>query len=160
MYNNIMVPLDGSKLGEAVIPFVNEIIAGAKENRKINVTLLQVIPGQKEVVTSTQWPNLVHAPYSEAELEQIKKPVIEYLDRIGATLKKDSMVAIKSLVKVGDDPADEILKASDELMIDLIAISTHGRSGITRWAYGSVADRILRGGNTPVFMVRAAKQAR
>ncbi len=53
--------------------------------------------------------------------------------------------------------AEEILKVSDELKIDLIAISTHGRSGLTRWAYGSVADRILRGGNTPVFMVRAAK---
>ena len=99
-------------------------------------------------------------PCSDAELDQIKKPAKAYLDSIGARFKKHPMVTIKTLIKVGDDPADEILKTSDELNIDLIAISTHGRSGITRWAFGSVADRILRSGNTPVFMVRASKQTK
>jgi nucleotide-binding universal stress UspA family protein len=160
MYNKILVPLDGSKLGEAAIPLVNEIISGAKESRNIEITLLQIIPSKKDFIAPTMtWPGVVHLPYNEAELEQIKKPVMDYLGKVGATLKKDPMITIKTLVRVGDDPADQILKTSDELKIDLIAISTHGRSGITRWAYGSVADRILRGGNTPVFMVRALKQA-
>jgi nucleotide-binding universal stress UspA family protein len=161
MYNKILIPLDGSKLGEAAVPFVNEIILGAKENRKIEITLLQVIPSKTEIVPAESiGGGIVRVPYTEAELEQIKKPVMDYLDKIGTTLKQGPMVTIKPLVKIGDDPAEQILKASDELKIDLIAISTHGRSGVTRWAYGSVADKILRGGNTPVFMVRAAKQGK
>jgi len=157
MFNKILVPLDGSKLGEAAIPFVNEIVSGAREDRRIEITLLQVIPGKKDFIPVNTWQagGVVRVPYTEAELEQIKKPVIEYLDKVSEALKKNPMVTVKSLVKVGDDPASQILKASNELQIDLIAISTHGRSGITRWAFGSVADKILRGGNTPVFMVRA-----
>ncbi|MDD5038972.1 MAG: universal stress protein [Dehalococcoidales bacterium] len=157
----MLVPLDGSMLAESVIPFVNEIILGAKESRKIEITLLQVIPSKTDYVPeaiSDIYGGIVHVPYTEAELEQIKKSAIAYLNKIAATFKKDPHVTIKTLTKVGDDPADEILKASDEQKIDLIAISTHGRSGITRWAFGSVADRILRGGTTPVFMIRAPNQ--
>ena len=157
MYNKILVPLDGSKLAEAVVPFVNEIILGAKESRKIEITLLQVVPCTKEVVGDD---GIARLPCSNAELEKMKKPVLAYLSKIGAAFKKDPMVTIDTLVKVGDEPAEEILKASDELKADLITISTHGRSGISRWAYGSVAEKILRGGTTPVFMVRASKKAK
>jgi nucleotide-binding universal stress UspA family protein len=158
MFNRILVPLDGSSLAEAAIPIVQEIISGAKESRKIEVFLLQVVPSKVDIVP--QFATVpVRVPYSEAELEQINKSVTDYLYTISAALKKVPNVTPKALVKVSDDPANEILKASDELKIDLIVISTHGRSGISRWAYGSVADKILRGGNTPVFMVRAQKQS-
>ena len=53
--------------------------------------------------------------------------------------------------------AEEIIKAEDEIKADLVAISTHGRSGLDRWAFGSVTDRILRWGTVPVLMVRAHK---
>ncbi len=157
MFNRILVPLDGSNLAEAAVPIVQEIISGAKESRKIEVFLLQVVPSKVEIVPELA-PTTVRVPYSEAELEQINKSVTDYLYTISAALKVPN-VTPRALVKVSDDPANEILKASDELKIDLIVISTHGRSGISRWAYGSVADKILRGGNTPVFMVRAQKQA-
>ncbi len=158
MFNKILVPLDGSELSEAAIPFVAEIIAGAKEDRKMEVILLQVIPSKGEFVP--QWSGaVVRVRYSPDELSQFKKGVTEYLDKVGTALKKDPKVTVTPLVLVGDDPADQILKASDDLKIDLIVISTHGRSGLTRWALGSVADKIVRGGNTPVFMVRAAKEA-
>jgi nucleotide-binding universal stress UspA family protein len=161
MYNKILIPLDGSKMGEAAIPYVDEIILGAKESRRIEITLLQVVPSKQEIIPqSYAWPaGVARVPYTPEELEQIKKSVLEYLDKIGAAFRIDPNVTIKSLVKVGDDPADKILKTCDELQIDLIVISTHGRSGLTRWAYGSVADRILRGGTTPVFMVRSGKPA-
>ena len=48
---------------------------------------------------------------------------------------------------------------TDEIKADLIAMSTHGRSGISRWAFGSVTDKVLRGGNKPVLIVRAPKEA-
>lgn len=157
MYNKIIVPLDGSKLAEAVVPFVNEIILGAKESRKIEITLLQVVPCTREIVGDD---GIGRVPCSTTELEKMKKPVMAYLSKIAGAFKKEPMVTINTLVKVGDDPAEEILKACEELKADLITISTHGRSGVGRWAYGSVADKILRGGNTPVFMVRASKKAK
>jgi nucleotide-binding universal stress UspA family protein len=162
MFDKILVPLDGSKLAEGVIPFVEEIILGARESRKIEITILQVIPSKNYYVpvTSAWLPaaTTVKVPYSAAELEQVTKLILPYLEKIGTVLQKDPNVTVKTLVKVGDDAADQILKASDELKIDLIAISTHGRSGISRWAYGSVADRILRGGTIPVLMVRTAEK--
>jgi nucleotide-binding universal stress UspA family protein len=162
MFDKILVPLDGSKLAEGVIPSVEEIILGAKESRKIEITLLQVIPSKNLYVPVTSaWSpaaTTVTVPYSAAELEQVTKSVLPYLEKMGTALQKNPNVTVKTLVKVGDDAADQILKASDELKIDLIAISTHGRSGISRWAYGSVADRILRGGTIPVLMVRAAEK--
>jgi nucleotide-binding universal stress UspA family protein len=162
MYNKILIPLDGSKLAEAVLPFVNEIILGAKSSRKIEITLLQVVPSKRDFVPNVDGESLltVKVPYSETELEKVKKPIITYLDKIGTTLKQGPFVTIRTLVKVSDDPAEQILNTSDELEADLIAISTHGRSGISRWAFGSVADKILRGGKIPVFMVRAPKESR
>ncbi|MDD5127337.1 MAG: universal stress protein [Dehalococcoidales bacterium] len=157
MYNKILVPLDGSKLGEAVVPFVNEIISGAKESRKIEIKLLQVVPSERDEIIQGVG-SYVHIPYTREEMEQIKRSAVAYLDKVGGELKKSPNVTVTSLVKFGNDPAGEILKASDELNIDLVTISTHGRSGISRWAFGSVADKILRGGKTPVFMVRAAQQ--
>lgn len=157
MFNNILVPLDGSKLGEAAIPFIDQIILGASESRKIEIILLQVVQEEKDVVIGVMDAGVAHVPYTAAEKEEIKKSTTVYLDKIGASFNKYSMVTIKTVVRFGSDIAGEILKVSDELNVDLVAISTHGRSGISRWAYGSVADKILRGGNTPVFMVRASK---
>ena len=51
--------------------------------------------------------------------------------------------------------AEEIIKAADEINADFVAMSTHGRSGLIRWAFGSVADKVLRGGNRSVILVRA-----
>ena len=51
--------------------------------------------------------------------------------------------------------ADEIIKAEEDVNADLVAMSTHGRAGISRWGFGSVTDKVLRGGKVPVLMVRA-----
>jgi nucleotide-binding universal stress UspA family protein len=51
--------------------------------------------------------------------------------------------------------ADEIIRFADEIQADIVAMSTHGRSGISRWAFGSTADKVLHAGNIPVLLVRA-----
>jgi nucleotide-binding universal stress UspA family protein len=53
--------------------------------------------------------------------------------------------------------AEEIIKAADEIQANIIAMSSHGRSGLSRWAFGSVTDRVLRGGSQPVLVVKAPK---
>ena len=53
--------------------------------------------------------------------------------------------------------AEEIINLADATKADLVAMSTHGRSGLSQWAFGSVTAKVLRGGHTPVLMVRARK---
>ena len=64
---------------------------------------------------------------------------------------------VKTKVTTGN-AADEILKIADEINADLIAMSTHGRSELSRWAFGNVTDKVLRAGITPVLVVRAQKK--
>ena len=96
-------------------------------------------------------------PFTEKELEQIKRQAAAYLEKAGEGLRKKG-ATIKIKVSAGT-AAEEIAKAADEIDADLIAMSTHGRSGVGRWAFGSVTDRVLRFGHKLVFMVRAPKEA-
>ncbi|MDD5038355.1 MAG: universal stress protein [Dehalococcoidales bacterium] len=159
MFQKILVPLDGSKVGEKALPYVEELACMCAPEQKVEVILLQVITELTHpvLVTSEEVGGLVAAPYSKEEMEQIKGRAMDYLNKAGKSLKKNQGVTVKYSVRTGADAANEILKAADQMKADLIAISTHGRSGISRWALGSVADKILRAGNTPILMVRSGK---
>ena len=85
----------------------------------------------------------------------MKKLATKYLRKAAQPLKKKGATT-KIRVEVGN-AAEMIIKVADELNTDIIAMSTHGRSGLSRWAFGSVADKVLRGANTPVLVVRAPK---
>ena len=155
MFERILVPLDGSKVGEAALPYVEELVSTLAPSVKPEVTLLQVVSSLSYPVIAGEAS--VRVPYTGKELEQIKKKARSYLNKAGESLKsKGAIVKIK--VATGK-AVDEILKATDETKADLVAMSTHGRSGLSRWAFGSVTDRVLRAGNVPILMVRAPKGA-
>ena len=155
MYERILVPLDGSKVGEAALPYVEELVSKLSPEVKVEVTLLQVVSSLAHYVVAGEASARI--PYTEKEVEQIKKKAINYLKKAGEGLRsKGTMVKIK--VGTGS-AAEEIIKTADEIHADLIAMSTHGRSGLSRWAFGSVTDRVLRAGNKPVLMVRAPREA-
>ncbi len=154
MYERILVPLDGSKLGETALPYVEELVSKLSPEVKVEVTLFQV-------VSATHWiaAGEATAPvsYTEEELKPIKQKVMGYLTKAGEGLRsKGAIVKIK--VGVGS-AAEEIIKATGEINAGLVAMSTHGRSGISRWAFGSITDRVLREGNVPILTVRAPKEA-
>ena len=86
-------------------------------------------------------------------MNQIEKKAKEYLNKAGEGLKSKGVI-IKTKVGIGD-AAEAIAKAADETKANLVAMSTHGRSGVGRWVFGSVAEKVLRGGDTPVILVRA-----
>lgn len=167
MYEKILVPLDGSKLGEKALPYVEELACMCVPEKKAEVTLLQVITelthpafsSAKEthrlLAQTDEFAGIGSIPYDKAEMEQLKKQSLAYLNTAAKKIKKNKGVSVKTTVRVGADAANEILKASNQVKANLIVISTHGRSGIGQWAFGSVADKVLRGGNTPVLMVRA-----
>ncbi len=153
MYERILVPLDGSKVGEAALPYVEELLSKLSPEVKVEVTLLQVISSLTQYVIAGEISAPI--PYTEKEIEQIKQGAKDYLDKAGEALRSKGAI-VRAKVGIGR-AADEIIKVADEINADLVAMSTHGRSGLSRWAFGSVAERVLRGGNTPVLLVRAPR---
>ena len=154
MEERILVPLDGSKTGETALPYVEELVTKLLPEVKVEITLLQVVSSLTHYIVAGEASTRV--PYTEEEMEQIKGRAMDYLDQTGEVLRGKGAV-VNARVAVGN-AADEIIKAADDIEADMIAMSTHGRSGFSRWAFGSIADRILRGGNKPVLVVRAPKE--
>ena len=152
MYERILVPLDGSKLAEAVLPYIEELVSKVTPGLKVEVTLFQVLSPTYYVIAGEA---SAPVPYTEVEIEQIKKKTMDYLDKASEGLRSKGTI-VECKVGVGK-AAEEIIKAADEINADLVAMSTHGRSGLSRWAFGSVTAKVLRGGNMPVLMVRAPK---
>ena len=84
MLKKILVPLDGSKVAEAVLPYVEELVSGLAPGIKGEVTLFHVLSPTYYVVAGEAGAPI---PYTEAEIEQIKKKTVGYLDKAGKGLK-------------------------------------------------------------------------
>lgn len=145
----ILVTLDGSKESESVLPHAVELCSGLKAE----IVLLRVIPHPYHIIGDVFGP--VKIPFSSDEAAMLIMDTRDYLGQIRAELEKHQVIA-KCQVRIGDE-AEEIVKLADELHVDLVAMSTHGRSGIRRWMLGSVSDKVLQCGSTPILMVRAWK---
>jgi nucleotide-binding universal stress UspA family protein len=152
MFSRVMVPLDGSKVGEAAIPVIEHLVDKLAPGTKVEVILIGVITMLRHWVVVGE----ASAPvsYTDEELKLIKERVTDYLNKTGDSLKKKG-VSLSTIVVAGN-AADEIIKAAEESKADLIAMSTHGRSGLRRLAFGSITDKVLRRSPVPVLMVRAA----
>lgn len=142
MYKRALVPLDGSSVADAIIPFILEI-AGPLD---MAVRLLHVVEPIRPMVVEGA-PNVIvdDALGREREAE-------EYLARIAAELRGRGVNAAWE-VRRGDAVA-AILAAARSSGADLIAMSTHGRSGLGRLLFGSVAEQVLRHADVPVFLMR------
>lgn len=148
MFNKIVVPLDGSELAEGVLPHVAEVIRG----RKGRVYLLSASPLARRASPAAVDMQPASATMPE-DLQGARRELVEYLRTVAKRLEP-AAADVWIGVRFGR-PADEILAFADKVEADLIAMSTHGRSGISRWVFGSVADRLLRGATCPVLLVRA-----
>jgi nucleotide-binding universal stress UspA family protein len=151
MFERVLVPLDGSKVGEAALPVIDRLVEKCGPGVKVEITLLGVITLLRHWVVVGE----ASAPvsYTEEELKLIKQRVMNYLEKTADSMKRPQ-VTFKTMVTSGN-AAEEILKAASDTNADLIAMSTHGRSGWRRLAFGSITDKILHGSNVPVLMVRA-----
>ncbi len=147
MYQHILVPLDGSELAECVLPHVEAL---AEKHDACRVTLVRVVP-------PLHLYGGVESSLSPEERQRLEKDSInvarEYLDGVTKRLKGDR-VKVEIEVLYGGQVVDELVEYMEKSEVDLIVIATHGRSGISRWVWGNVADRILRSACVPVLMVR------
>jgi nucleotide-binding universal stress UspA family protein len=139
--DKVLVPLDGSKESETIIPYIEELAS----KLEIEVTLLHTMAPDYYI-------------YSETQLKQVESLVAsakDYIEKVAAQLKQKGITATAEFSEVTQGAeAEEIIKLADEIQADVVAMATHGRSGIGRWAFGSVADRVLHEGNTPLLLVR------
>ncbi len=153
MEEKVLVPLDGSKVGEAALPYLKELLGKLGSRVKAEVVLLQVVSSLTHYVVAGEVSAQV--PYTEREVELIRQQAIAYLGKVGEGLKNKGAV-VHTKVMMGN-AAEGIISAADESKADLIAMSTHGRTGLSKWAFGSVAEKVLRGAHVPVLLVRTRK---
>jgi len=142
MYKKILAPLDGSELAECALEHVRTVTKG---RRAPKVILLQVIPFPAHPA-HTLSDELIRSESEKAEAN-----ARDYLAKVADSLRADGIAVETAIVRGG--PAEEILDYAKENKVDLIVMSTHGRSGVSRWVFGSVAERVLRHSATPVLIV-------
>lgn len=146
MYQKIMVPLDGSELAECVLPHVETLAQGSQIKDIVFVRVVEHFHRLTgDYVIDEEQAKKIEAKHMLAAETYLKK-LVERLKYKG--------VNIQFQVLFGR-VADNLAEFAEKNKIDLIIIATHGRSGVSRWVWGSVADRILRSSCVPVLMVRA-----
>jgi nucleotide-binding universal stress UspA family protein len=180
MYSKILVPLDGSKLAECVLEHVESIAPGCGTQEVILVSVTEKVKVPQKVRISgadtsgfgalpqsgasamgqvpltgalvgdlpdggASWTRVIGKMYSQAD---------KYLDRIQRRLIKKGINA-RTEVLCSNNVAEAIVDYAEKTGVDLILMASHGRSGISRWASGSVAERVFRATCVPVLMVRA-----
>ncbi len=141
-YKNVLIPVDGSHLSENIFPQARYLV----ELFKAKVWFLYVI--NTHLIESFA---LLGKSTSEKELTE---NIQNYFSALEKRLKEAKATNYEIIIKKGD-PAETICNFAEENEIDLIAMSTHGRGGITRWSLGSVADKVVRGSTKPVLLIRA-----
>jgi nucleotide-binding universal stress UspA family protein len=156
MYKKILIPLDGSELAECVLPHVEAISKSCSLGEAIFARVVEPfylptgIKGNTAVFQGT-W-EVIEKQKKDYEANA-KTDAKKYLDAIGKRLNLGDLTP-KSVLLAGK-PADALVDYAAKNGVDLIILSTHGRSGISRWYWGSVAEKILRSACVPVMMVRA-----
>ena len=141
MYKRALIPLDGSMVAESILPFILEV-AGPLD---MEVALLRVLVPVPPMTVEGMQVVIEDAGRLRAEAE-------EYLASIAAELRAKG-VRVTTAVRRGE-PVAEILAGAREVDADLIAMTTHGRSGLSRLLFGSVAAAVLSHAEVPVFLMR------
>jgi nucleotide-binding universal stress UspA family protein len=141
MFRKILIPLDGSPLAERIVAHMRGMMPPATTE----FVLVSVVEPWRYSFTEIDF-NIPDV------LTEIRASAQHYLDRQSSQLQA---AGYRVATQVGEgDPAQVILALSQATSADLIAMSTHGRSGFVRWALGSVAERVIQGATTPLFLIR------
>jgi nucleotide-binding universal stress UspA family protein len=141
MYNKILVPLDGSSLAETILGQAKALASGCVVPQMV---LLSVIEPFKE------------QPYRRGDdwVERMQKEAaafaLNYLTQLAEKVKIEGIKA--EAVVIEGDPAQMIMDYAQKNGVDLIVMSSHGKSGISRWVFGSVADKVVHHSSIPVLI--------
>lgn len=140
MYTRILVPLDGSDFSECSLGHVRAVATSCNVPEVVLLLVLEPLQGVYEM--SETW-------ISEMQ-DKAQAFAEDYLSKLTDNLKKEGIAAEGVVVR--GRAAEEILEYAKNNQVDLVIMSTHGRSGISRWFIGSVADRVVRHCVAPVLL--------
>ncbi len=167
MYKRILVTLDGSPLSEEVLPQAERLVAGTYTSvtllrvaelpeqtvaRRVPTPMPAVIVGSGSALATKTEPHLVET--RDQAIMRVNEEVEAYLNEKAHPLRAKG-IEIESARRLGH-PAKEIIHYAQTHDVDLIMMSTHGRSGLGRMFLGSVAGRVLMSGVKPVLLIRPA----
>lgn len=146
MFKHILVPLDGSGFAEAAIPYALEMAAQFDSD----ITLLRVVlpPRVGEGALSPESANFVIRMRDD-----LYKEAIDYLQSQKGSLRQQNF-RVHYQVAESEDVAAEIISAASGADADTIVMCTHGRGGLGRFLFGSVAMRVLQSATVPVLLIR------
>jgi nucleotide-binding universal stress UspA family protein len=143
MYRKILVPLDGSKVAEGVLPHAKAL--AYSEGAELILLTVGANPAMDFAFSD---PGLAESAVLDQE-ERSQK----YIRQIEADLQSGGF-RTSTVLRVGS-VAEVILEVAEELQVDAIAMSTHGRTGPARWLLGSIAERVVHSSKVPVLLIRA-----
>ncbi len=145
MYKTILVPLDGSPLAEAVLPHAKAL--AQSEGAQLVLLRVAADPGAEFAFSDPAIANDL--------VQQMESETAKYMADLSASLAKEGF---NSKIMVREGPiAETILAVAEEVKADVIAMSTHGRSGMRRWLMGSIADRVINHSHVPVMLIRPSE---
>jgi nucleotide-binding universal stress UspA family protein len=148
MIQHILVPLDGSQLAELALPYAVQM---GYPNR--HITLLSVIDiPEVQAYSLFEVPMTLRSGDYNEFVANAERSARDYLQRIADQLSTDSQLKVDTEYFVGE-PASVILDRARKLNIDAIVMSTHGRSGFSRWLFGSITQKVMSAMPCPVFVV-------
>jgi len=147
MYKKILVPLDGSENSECILEHVRAIATGCQVP---DVVLLRVI----EPFPAYYMDYRISEEFIRQSQDAAKSDAKQYLARTADKLEKQGLSVSTQVIE--GKAADSILDFAAKNGVDLIIMATHGRTGISRWALGSVADKVVRSSVAPVLVVAPA----
>jgi nucleotide-binding universal stress UspA family protein len=162
MYHKILVPLDGSALAEAALEHLRHV-AGS-ESEVLLLRVMEVVAEPVPVPASAGLapippviaPSLGTAEATAAARTKAFSDAEEYLESKANALR-GSVRAVRTLVLGDADVASAIAGVAESEQVDLIVMSTHGRTGVVRWLLGSIAEKVVRSTHAPILLVRPGR---
>jgi nucleotide-binding universal stress UspA family protein len=148
LLKRILVPLDGSELSKLALPVAEELAL----KLKLNITLFRMVTIiHLSEDKSSENSNNIYAEFNEKQIKKAQAELVEIESRL-----KQHGIEAKSIVVSGSDAAGEIIDFCKKASIDLVVMSTHGRTGLNRWIFGNIAEKVLRQGESHLLLVNAA----
>ncbi len=146
MYNKLLAPLDGSELAECTLEHLRNLVKGCSIPEVVILRVIEPLPATTVAALAEAGGNLLN----EMEANQ-KNEATGYIENTANRLKAEGINAVPAVIP--GYAAEEILNYAEKNGVDLIVMSTHGRSGIRRWVMGSVATRVLQHSPIPVLTI-------
>jgi len=143
---SVIVPLDGSSLAESALPMVSDLARALK--------LDTILCRAYELPASAYYGSEDYLPNYDELLAGLRQETSDYLSGQVAEMKSRKLENVSSVALEGS-AAEEIIRIARETPSSLIAMCTHGRSGVERWMLGSVTEKVVRYSGNPVLVLRA-----